>query len=55
MTPLFYETRMALADDGVAAMWSGDAGYEAEDPSIPGPRHRLTMSSDSYRLDRSDG
>jgi|TARA_B100000959_G_scaffold287121_1_gene369477 8-oxo-dGTP pyrophosphatase MutT (NUDIX family) len=55
MAPLFYETHMARTDDGVVAMWSGDAGYEAEDPSVPGARHRLTMNAGSYRLERSPG
>lgn len=54
MTPVFYETHMARTDNGVVAMWAGDAGYEAEDPSIQGPRHRLTMNAGSYHLDRSD-
>ena len=50
--PLFYETRMAKADGGMVAMWTGDAGYESGDPDTPGPRHRLWMSGDSWRLER---
>ncbi|MDP6077358.1 MAG: NUDIX hydrolase [Acidimicrobiales bacterium] len=55
MVPLFYETHMVRTDGGVVAMWLGDAGYEAEDPSIPGARHRLTMRPNSYQLERLDG
>lgn len=54
MAPLFYETHMARTDEGVVAMWSGDAGYETEDPSVQGARHRLTMSTGGYRLERSE-
>ncbi len=35
-------------DDGLVAMWEGDAGYKDADPSRPGPRHRLTMAEDRY-------
>ena len=55
MEPLFYETHMARTDDGVVAMWSGDAGYETDDPFVPGARHRLAMNAGSYRLERSEG
>lgn len=46
--PAFYETHMARTDDGLVAMWEGDAGYKDADPSRPGPRHRLTMAEDRY-------
>lgn len=46
--PPFYETHMARTDDGPVAMWTGDAGYEANDPSVEGPRHRLTLIEDGY-------
>lgn len=41
--PVFYETRIATTPAGLVAMWDGDAGYEAGDPTVPGPRHRLLM------------
>ena len=47
--PEVYETVIVKGDDGLVAMWAGDAGYEAQDPAIPGPRHRLLMSR--VRLD----
>ena len=49
--PPFYETHMARTDAGPVAMWPGDAGYEAGDPTVAGPRHRLTMLEDGYRFE----
>ncbi len=46
--PPFYETHMVRTDDGPVAMWTGDAGYEVDDPSLAGPRHRLTMVEGGY-------
>ena len=36
----------ARTDDGLVALWAGDAGYAAADPSTPGARHRLHMVRD---------
>ena len=47
-----YETRWAMAGAGAVAMWAGDAGYEAVDADAPGPRHRLWMTEDGWRLER---
>lgn len=30
-------------EDTIVALYHGDAGYEAVDPALPGPRHRATM------------
>jgi 8-oxo-dGTP pyrophosphatase MutT (NUDIX family) len=51
--PRRYETRMAENDQGMVAMWAGDAGYETGDPTAPGPRHRLEMTSTGYRFDEA--
>jgi 8-oxo-dGTP pyrophosphatase MutT (NUDIX family) len=51
-TPFYYETRMVKTNDGIAAMWAGDAGYESQDPDTPGPRHRLWLAGDGWRLER---
>lgn len=51
--PRRYETRMAQGDRGIVSMWAGDAGYETGDPTAPGPRHRLEMTSKGYRFDES--
>lgn len=53
-TPVFYETKIAKTDRGLAAMWSGDTGYDSDDPEAPGPRHRLWMSDDRWELERTD-
>lgn len=44
-----HETHIVTTDDGPVAMWAGDAGYEGDDPSRPGPRHRLEMFRRGYR------
>jgi len=49
--PEVYETRIARTEDGLVAMWAGDAGYESGDPDEPGPRHRLVMANPQWRLE----
>jgi 8-oxo-dGTP pyrophosphatase MutT (NUDIX family) len=51
--PVFYETHMARASDGVIALWAGDAGYESGDADQPGSRHRLWIGAGPWRLERS--
>ena len=51
--PVFYETHMARADDGIIALWAGDAGYESGDAEQPGSRHRLWIGAGPWRLERS--
>jgi 8-oxo-dGTP pyrophosphatase MutT (NUDIX family) len=41
----FYATHICALDDMLVAMWDGDAGYEAKDPTATGARHRLLMPS----------
>lgn len=48
-----YETRWSGVDGGAVALWAGDAGYEASDPEVDGPRHRLWMLDTGWRLERS--
>jgi len=48
-----YATRFAAVDGGAVTMWAGDAGYDAADPLLPGPRHRLWMLDEGWRLERS--
>ncbi len=47
-----YATRWGAFDGGVVALWHGDAGYEANDPDLPGPRHRLWMRTEGWSLER---
>ncbi len=51
--PVFYETHMARADDGVIALWAGDAAYDSGDADTPGARHRLWIGAGPWRLERS--
>lgn len=48
-----YSTRWGVIDGGAVALWAGDAGYDANDPTVPGPRHRLWMLPDGWHLERS--
>lgn len=47
-----YETRWSAVEGGAVALWAGDAGYGASDPSADGPRHRLWMLESGWRLER---
>ena len=35
--------------DTIVALYEGDAGYEAADPALPGPRHRAIMEDGRWR------
>lgn len=48
-----YETRWAEVPGGAVALWDGDAGYASANPGLDGPRHRLWMLKDRWRLERS--
>ncbi len=48
-----YETRWAPTEGGMVAIWDGDAGYEANDPTAAGARHRLWMLESGWQFERS--
>jgi 8-oxo-dGTP pyrophosphatase MutT (NUDIX family) len=52
-TPFRYQTRIGSSDEGMVTMWAGDAGYDAGDPSVPGPRHRLVMADPTWRFEHT--
>ncbi|MEZ4332589.1 MAG: NUDIX domain-containing protein [Myxococcota bacterium] len=53
-TPERFRTAIAMGDDGMVAMWHGDAGYESGDPRAVGPRHRLAMPKGAaWRYERT--
>jgi 8-oxo-dGTP pyrophosphatase MutT (NUDIX family) len=52
--PQYFETAMGRNDKGMAALWVGDAGYDTGDLDAPGPRNRLYMAEDGWRLEQSD-
>jgi 8-oxo-dGTP pyrophosphatase MutT (NUDIX family) len=52
--PEYFRTVIAPGDDGMVAMWHGDAGYETLDVRAPGARHRLAMCKSSpWRYERT--
>ncbi len=51
--PEFFATRIAVVGDALVALYHGDAGYDRTDASVPGPRHRLWMTNDGWRYERS--
>jgi len=53
--PMIFCTRIGESPEGPVALYAGDAGYEATDPSIPGDRHRLIMSTAGWTYTRPDG
>jgi 8-oxo-dGTP pyrophosphatase MutT (NUDIX family) len=51
--PERFETRVALDGSGrlAATLWAGDAGYADGDIERPGPRRRLWMHPEGWRVD----
>lgn len=50
--PERFQTRISVQETGPIALWHGDAGYQAGDASLPGPRHRLTMGASGWHYER---
>jgi 8-oxo-dGTP pyrophosphatase MutT (NUDIX family) len=48
-----FTTRIGTTDEGLCVMWHGDAGYEAGDATLDGPRHRLWMADTGWRYERT--
>jgi 8-oxo-dGTP pyrophosphatase MutT (NUDIX family) len=48
-----FTTRIGKTDAGLCVMWHGDAGYEAGDATLDGPRHRLWMADTGWRYERT--
>jgi 8-oxo-dGTP pyrophosphatase MutT (NUDIX family) len=51
--PQIYVTHIARVDGGIASIWQGDAAYDDLDTSKPGPRNRLLMLDDGWRVEIS--
>ncbi len=47
-----FRPRICMRPGGAIMLYPGDAGYEAEEPETPGPRHRL-WAMPNYRYERS--
>jgi 8-oxo-dGTP pyrophosphatase MutT (NUDIX family) len=52
-SPVVYLSRVTDAGDQRIVLWHGDAGYEAADPGLDGPRHRLVMSAAGWSFESS--
>lgn len=53
-TPERFQTVIAQGEEGMVAMWHGDAGYATSDARARGPRHRLEMpKSGPWRYERT--
>ncbi|HXW36101.1 MAG TPA: NUDIX domain-containing protein [Acidimicrobiales bacterium] len=53
-SPRYFETHIASTGDRVAALWSGDAGYDDADLDRPGRRDRLWIAPGAWRYESSD-
>jgi 8-oxo-dGTP pyrophosphatase MutT (NUDIX family) len=54
--PLFtFRPRVIRVEGGVTMLYAGDAGYEARDPMLPGPHHRVTVLASGTRYERDFG
>ena len=42
--------RPVLRPNGVVSLYGGDGGYDAVDPDVTGPRHRLWMLEEGWRI-----
>jgi 8-oxo-dGTP pyrophosphatase MutT (NUDIX family) len=52
--PEVYVTRMGRLDGVMVSMWAGDAGYDDGDAEKAGSRHRLIMSENGWRFERTE-
>ncbi len=49
--PFRYATKILGTEEGMVALWAGDAAYDTEDLATPGPRHRLVMVDPEWRFE----
>ena len=49
--PMFFHTDLRKTEEGLVAIWEGDAGYRLPDHDTPGPRRRLTMAGRDWRIE----
>lgn len=49
---LVFRPQICHHDEQVCMLYPGDAGYDARDPAIAGPRHRCVMGADGLRYER---
>ena len=51
--PEHFATHFGRVEDGMVAMYQGDAAYGGDDLDVPGPRHRLWMLAAGWRYERT--
>jgi 8-oxo-dGTP pyrophosphatase MutT (NUDIX family) len=51
--PHIYVTHIVRVEGGIASIWQGDAAYDDGDALKPGPRNRLLMLEDGWRVEIS--
>lgn len=49
---LVFRPQICRGEDDVCMLYPGDAGYEARDPALAGPRHRCVMGPAGLRYER---
>jgi 8-oxo-dGTP pyrophosphatase MutT (NUDIX family) len=52
--PEHFTTKFAVEDGVFMAYYAGDAGYDSDDPAMPGDRHRLYMGEGDWRYERTN-
>ena len=48
-----FHPRIHRSAEGAVMLYPGDAGYDANDPTLPGPRHRIVGLPGGWRYERS--
>ena len=48
-----FQPRIHRSPEGAVMLYAGDAGYESNDPSREGPRHRIVALPGGWRYERS--
>ena len=51
--PITFRPRIHPIEEGACILYPGDAGYEAGDITLPGPRHRLVTNPSGWEYERS--
>ncbi len=51
--PEHFETHIAVVDEGPIALWHGDAGWDDNDATTRGARHRLAMFDSGWHYERT--
>lgn len=49
---LTFRPRIHRGKEGAVMLYPGDAGYDANDPALPGPRHRVYALPTGWRYER---